>query len=109
MPINEKRVISSFNFIDKDSIKDMSPDEKEALVNAYKKECLMAASDTQDLIDFMTEVVLTVKQTPINVDLSKLETAITGVAISLPEDDPTVLDYSETGQPELEQPEQDEV
>jgi len=97
--LNDKRIIGGWGgatFVDKDSIKVMSPMEKQELVSSFNKECLMAASDAQDVVDFVTDMIYTLKQTPVKVDLTKLQAALAEGSIA--PKDTTTLDYTETGQ-----------
>jgi len=81
MPLSDKRIKSSWGgayLVDKDTFKDMTSAAKEELVDSFKKECLMASSDVQGMIDFTTELIYIVKEMPLQIDLTKLQAAITG-------------------------------
>lgn len=94
MPLDRKRNASVGAFVvDKDTFKVMSPEAKDEMVDNYKRECLIASDDVQNLVDFCTEVIYLTKDMAINVDLTKLQAAITGEDVA-PAEDPTQLDYT---------------
>ena len=107
MPVSKnwfkKASYGAFNFINKEDVKAMTPQQKDDLYSAFKKECLMAASDVQEMVDFMTEVVLVVNTAPINVDFTKLESAIKG-SLGTSEEEVVTLETSEVAEYPAEDP-----
>jgi len=109
MPLDMKRKASVGAFVvDKDSFKTMSPEAKDEMVDNFKRECLIASDDVQNIVDFCTEVVYLTKDMAITVDLTKLQAAITGEDVA-PEEDPTQLDYTALQTNNTDNPETEEV
>lgn len=94
---NIQAFMGGITLIDKDAIKNMTVEQREELANEYQKECLITSSDIQQLVDFMTEVMLIIKDTPIKVDCKFLLEAIqTGTTSK----DPTKLEMTQIAEGE---------
>ena len=73
--------------VNKDTFKNMSTAEKEDLINAFKKEILLASDDVQGVLDFTADVIIQAHKLPLKLDYNKIVNAINGETA-----DPKTLD-----------------
>lgn len=70
---------NTFLPVDKEVYKNMTSAEREELVNAFRKEMLLASDDVQSLLDFTADVILQAHKLPsLKLDYSKIVNAING-------------------------------